>query len=690
MKNRDNKEEDDWLSERSVKLTLEKYGVGDIDDNPFSIHNDKNEEEECKDAKDGGARFNIRTKIPRNKSDDDDDEEIVVNLDDEDGFHTKLSNGRSSESRHVSATLSYPSSSDGTRFGSCVQSCLYNPCYIVHRTYSRWVSLAAAILMNSFAGTGYAISLFTDMFRSTLLIDQESVDWISTWGNVGLYSAVIGGLLYNRCGPRITALGGAIFIGVGFLGLYSCTSTSSPEDIACRQSTLCFLNFVAQHGSGWIACATVSTSLRNFPIDDRGVAVGLTKGAFALSSSFLAELYVGMFDSDALNFLYFISVVAPVFIFVCVPFLNLVPESKGSELPVSGARDWMPWMSLVLVAAFWLVVTSTTQRSHSDSKSLRFVSLFGTYVLFGLFAFLPLLCAPRSSSSQYSRASGTDEDGEGSARRGAASSVEMVSVSNGHTQQRHHAAYKNGGMYQNVTSNDIDEDGRRMSVTRGDGAKEDKGVCGVVRSRDFYALLVTFFVGAGSALMLVNNLTQIVQSLSGKGSLTYMDTKTTLVTIFGASNLFGRVILGTVSDRVGGARHRPGFLLLSLATLGIAMFILAFADVSTLFPVTILVGIAFGGLFSICAATIGDLFGPTYFAGNYAALDLAPALGSVIFATAIAGKVYDANADAETGVCFGVDCFRSAFIASSVACFVVGVPSAWWLWRRVRGMPAVV
>ena len=78
------------------------------------------------------------------------------------------------------------------------------------------------------------------------------MDWISTCGNAGLYSAILGGLFYNRCGPRWTAFIGAILIAIGFGGMYKCAK----EDASCDENSVGFLNFIAQHGSGWIASCT--------------------------------------------------------------------------------------------------------------------------------------------------------------------------------------------------------------------------------------------------------------------------------------------------------------------------------------------------------------------------------------------------------------------------------------------------
>ena len=52
---------------------------------------------------------------------------------------------------------------------------------------------------------------------------------------------------------------------------------------------------------------------------------------------------------------------------------------------------------------------------------------------------------------------------------------------------------------------------------------------------------------------------------------------------------------------------------------------------------------AYGGCFSMVTALTADLFGPKYFAGNYGAVDLAPAVGSLLLATWAAGSLRRAH-----------------------------------------------
>ncbi|ETO10390.1 hypothetical protein RFI_26988 [Reticulomyxa filosa] len=82
------------------------------------------------------------------------------------------------------------------------------------------------------------------------------------------------------------------------------------------------------------------------------------------------------------------------------------------------------------------------------------------------------------------------------------------------------------------------------------------------------------------------------------------------------------------------------------------------------------IGSCFGWLFGTIVVISCELWGNRYIAGNYAALDFSPSLGSVIFATLTAGELYayQQNRQAhpnDDNYCYGVQCFRYCFAICS-------------------------
>ena len=104
----------------------------------------------------------------------------------------------------------------------------------------------------------------------------------------------------------------------------------------------------------------MATSVRNFSSHDRGVVVGIAKGAFAVSTGFVAQLYIGMFKPDALRFLLFLAFFSPCVIFVCIPFLRLVPSEERDSSSTSCGL--ITTSILILFSGSWLVLVAMLQQ----------------------------------------------------------------------------------------------------------------------------------------------------------------------------------------------------------------------------------------------------------------------------------------------------------------------------------------
>lgn len=100
---------------------------------------------------------------------------------------------------------------------------------------------------------------------------------------------------------------------------------------------------------------------------------------------------------------------------------------------------------------------------------------------------------------------------------------------------------------------------------------------------------------------------------------------------------------------------------------------------SLLLPaVAAVAGAAFGGMWTLMAASTADLFGVRRYASTYALLQFAPALGSFAFARGLAGKFYDRAAAAQgklspsggtAAKCSGLHaCFGETFKICSLLC----------------------
>ena len=181
-------------------------------------------------------------------------------------------------------------------------------------------------------------------------------------------------------------------------------------------------------------------------------------------------------------------------------------------------------------------------------------------------------------------------------------------------------------------------------------------------------------MGGGATLTLVNNLQQISAAQRCADAAP-------LVSLFAICSSSGRLLMGLISTHT--LLPRPMLLLLGLALLGTTMLLLSSAHCGGLYVAVALAGHCFGSFWVLMPVIVAELWGDKSAGSIYGLLGASPAVGSLVLNTLVAGRVYDAHADATTRICHGTVCFRSTFQLAAVAC-AAGVAAAAALLRRTR------
>ncbi|KAJ1662285.1 hypothetical protein IW140_001921 [Coemansia sp. RSA 1813] len=125
-------------------------------------------------------------------------------------------------------------------------------------------------------------------------------------------------------------------------------------------------------------------------------------------------------------------------------------------------------------------------------------------------------------------------------------------------------------------------------------------------SRDFWLLWVAFFVNLVFGVVIISNLASMTTNVFGSHILAPV---TTIVTIEGAFNASGRLLMGWVSDYVG---RRRTFLFIIALQITIVTCLLFIIPQKHFWPFVVLVWLAtlcYGGGVGVIAATLADMFG---------------------------------------------------------------------------------
>ncbi|KAJ1992469.1 hypothetical protein GGI26_003778 [Coemansia sp. RSA 1358] len=125
-------------------------------------------------------------------------------------------------------------------------------------------------------------------------------------------------------------------------------------------------------------------------------------------------------------------------------------------------------------------------------------------------------------------------------------------------------------------------------------------------SRDFWLLWVAFFVNLVFGVVIISNLASMTTNMFGTSVLAPV---TTIVTIEGAFNAGGRLLMGWVSDYVG--RRRTFMFVIALQISIVTCLIFIIPEIK-FWPFVVLVWMAtlcYGGGVGVIAATLADMFG---------------------------------------------------------------------------------
>jgi MFS transporter, OFA family, oxalate/formate antiporter len=141
---------------------------------------------------------------------------------------------------------------------------------------NRWIQLIAGIVaMMAIANLQYAWTLFTGPLTTSLHSSLAAIQVaFSGFVLAETWLVPFEGALIDWLGPRLMLAVGGVFVGVGWIGAGKATSVT----------TLILAYTIGGIGAGAVYGGTVGNTLKWFP-DRRGLAVGLTSGAFGIGTA---------------------------------------------------------------------------------------------------------------------------------------------------------------------------------------------------------------------------------------------------------------------------------------------------------------------------------------------------------------------------------------------------------------------
>jgi len=153
----------------------------------------------------------------------------------------------------------------------------------------------------------------------------------------------------------------------------------------------------------------------------------------------------------------------------------------------------------------------------------------------------------------------------------------------------------------------------------------------MLKDLNFYKLWILLVFSSSAGLMIIGHISNIakIQANWQSGFILVI-----LISIF---NTLGRVLGGTISDKIG----RISLMKIIFVVQGLNMFLFSkYTNVAVLSVGVAVVGLCYGASFAVFPATITDLYGIKYFGINYGLMFTGWGIGGLI-GPMVAAIIYD-------------------------------------------------
>jgi len=190
----------------------------------------------------------------------------------------------------------------------------------------------------------------------------------------------------------------------------------------------------------------------------------------------------------------------------------------------------------------------------------------------------------------------------------------------------------------------------------------------ILRKLEFYVFFFAFGWVVGCGQMVFMNIGEMLQSLAGPDSSP--DIQDDYIIILSICNCVGRLMFGIASDYLSNRITRPVFFVISAAMLCGGMFYFYFiSDLTLLYGGTVLIGIAYSGIWSMCPIMCQELWGSDHFPVNWNVFNIASSLTNFGLSAMLA-NLYDANITDGGNKCYGSGCYGLSFLIMGIICGV--------------------
>ncbi|KAL5057151.1 hypothetical protein RYX36_028755 [Vicia faba] len=500
---------------------------------------------------------------------------------------------------------------------------------------SRWFVFVGAMWLQSWAGIGYLFGSISPVIKSSLGYNQKQLAMLGVAKDLGDCVGFLTGILCE-----VLPIWGALLVGAalnlfGYGWLWLIVTAQVPT---LPLWAICILIFIGTNGETYFNTVSLVSCVQNFP-KSRGPVVGILKGFAGLSGAILTQIYVLMHSPDHASLIFMVAV-GPSLVAIGLMFIVRPVGGHKQVRPSDGKSFTLVYGVCLLLAAYMMGVmivqdlVDLSETVITIFTSILFLILLSPIVIPLSLTFGPVekpleeeaLLEPQGHSQLDS-----DEVILSELEDEKPKDMDLLPA----LERQKRIAQLQSRLLQAAAEGAV-----RVKRRRGPHRGEDFTLMQALIKADFWLLFISMVLGSGSGLTVIDNLGQMSQSLG-------YDNAHIFVSMISIWNFLGRVGGGYISEIVvrDHTYPRPAALAAFQLVMTIGHLFIGMGWPGSMYVGTLLVGLGYGAHWAIVPATASELFGLRNFGALYNFLTLANPVGTLVFSSLIASRIYDHEAE---------------------------------------------